>query len=544
MQMASQSTIAIPTVTLNRAVSGPTDPRAPKPAPLPAGNPAARDDKPRLLGGAHALNLQDPRLTKKYHKIAEGAHIVLIGLGSIGQGTMPLLFRHFEVTPAQVVVITADDRGKDVAAEYGVKFIVNPLTRLNYREVLAPYLTKGSFCVNLSVDVSSNDVMLLCNEKGAFYLDTCTEPWAGEYTNPNMSASEKSNYALRVSALNLREKLANGPTAVITHGANPGLVSHFVKQALLNIARDTGHKLTKTPATRQEWAALARDLGIKSIHIAERDTQVAYTEAAKKPHEFVNTWSCDGFISEGCYQPSELGWGTHEKEFPEDGHRHNLKAAKGAEAPSIYLTAPGGTVKVRTWTPNYGAFTGLIVTHAESVSISDFLTLKEGETTVYRPTVHYAYHPCDYAMMSIHEMVGSGFVEQKEKRVLKAEEIATGMDELGVLLLGHKKGAYWYGSQLTIEEAKKIAPHQSATGMQVTGPIIGAMVWAYENPNMGLVEPDEIGFERVLEVAQPYLGNVVGKYSDWTPLKTRGPFANDADFDMSDPWQFKNFRVY
>ena len=34
------------------------------------------------------------------------------------------------------------------------------------------------------------------------------------------------------------------------------------------------------------------------------------------------------------------------------------------------------------------------------------------------------------------------------------------MDELGVLLAGHKKNAYWYGSQLSIEEARKLAPVQ------------------------------------------------------------------------------------
>ena len=42
--------------------------------------------------------------------------------------------------------------------------------------------------------------------------------------------------------LKLKPRFRGGPTAVIAHGANPGLVSHFVKQALMNIARDTGVK--------------------------------------------------------------------------------------------------------------------------------------------------------------------------------------------------------------------------------------------------------------------------------------------------------------
>src|SRR6516164_6519100 len=40
-------------------------------------------------------------------------------------------------------------------------------------------------------------------------------------------------------AATLRAGNTRAPTAVLTHGANPGMVSHFVKQALLNIARDT-----------------------------------------------------------------------------------------------------------------------------------------------------------------------------------------------------------------------------------------------------------------------------------------------------------------
>ena len=78
----------------------------------------------------------------------------------------------------------------------------------------------------------------------------------------------RTNYAMRLEALALRG--APAPTAVLTHGANPGLVSHLVKQALLNIAADTGVD-AGTPRSREEWAGLAQMLGIKVIHIAERD---------------------------------------------------------------------------------------------------------------------------------------------------------------------------------------------------------------------------------------------------------------------------------
>src|SRR5690606_18146703 len=106
--------------------------------------------------------------------------------------------------------------------------------------------------------------------------------------------------------------------AVITQGANPGLVSSLLKQALLNIAADNEVEVEK-PACYEEWAALANKLDIKVIHIAERDTQVS--KMRKRSGEFVNTWSVDGFISEGL-QPAELGWGSHERHFPQDAGRH------------------------------------------------------------------------------------------------------------------------------------------------------------------------------------------------------------------------------
>ena len=161
------------------------------------------------------------------------------------------------------------------AQEYGIRFMKQPLTRENFRHVLEPLVGRGDFVLNVSVDVSSIALVKWCWEHGALYLDTCIEPWPGGYTDPTLSPSHRSNYALREEALALRKIKDKDPkpTAVLTHGANPGLVSHFVKQALINLAVD--FKIDAgNPTTREDWAALARSVGVKVIHIAERDTQV------------------------------------------------------------------------------------------------------------------------------------------------------------------------------------------------------------------------------------------------------------------------------
>jgi homospermidine synthase len=458
--------------------------------------------------------------------------LVIVGFGSIGQGVLPLLLRHLAIAPDQLVILTAEERGGAEAAELGVRFLVDPLTLENHVRVLDPLLGAGDFLLNLSVEVSSIALIELCWRKGALYLDTCIEPWPGGYTDPALAPSRRSNYALRESALALRREGKGGPTALLTHGANPGLVSHFAKEALLNIAADTGVKTAK-PQTRAHWAALAERLGVKVIHIAERDTQVA--PQPKRPGEFVNTWSIDGFVSEGS-QPAELGWGSHERHFPVDGARHDF----GTDC-AIYLNRPGASTRVRSWTPLEGPYHGFLITHAESISIADYFTLKDGNWLRYRPTVHYVYHPCDAAVLSLHELAGKNWRLQDKKRLL-VDEISEGIDELGVLLMGHARGAYWYGSQLAIEEARRLVPYNNATSLQVTAAVLAGAVWAIENPRAGIVEPDDIDYERMLEIMRPYLGKIVGAYSDWTPFHDRGRLFAE-DLDASDPWQFKNFRV-
>ena len=456
----------------------------------------------------------------------------MVGFGCVGQGVLPLLLRHIEMKPEQILIMTADEDGIGVARKHGVPHMVTPLTRENYRQLLEPRLAPGDFLLNLSVDVSSVALIELCQRVGALYLDTCIEPWAGGYVDAKLPASKRSNYAFREAALALRRPGGNGPTAVLTHGANPGLVSHFVKQALLNIAADAGEPVG-APATREGWARLAQTLGIRAIHVAERDSQVA--SKRKVPGEFVNTWSVDGFVGEG-FQPAELGWGSHERHFPADGFRHDF----GSKA-AIYLSRPGASTSVRTWTPLAGPVHGFLITHSESVSIADYFTVGAGDRPEYRPTVHYAYHPCDDAVLSIHELAGRNWRMQPKKRVLK-DEIVSGIDELGVLLMGHARSIYWYGSQLSISEARALAPHNSATSLQVTAPVMAGVVWAMKNPACGLVEPEVLPYEQILRICRPYLGNVVGAYGDWTPLMDRGQLFEE-DLDRDDPWQFKNFRV-
>ncbi len=465
--------------------------------------------------------------------------VVMIGFGSIGRGTLPLIERHFKFDKSRMTVIDPRDADKRLLDERGIAFVQEAVTRKNFKKLLTPLLTNGGgqgFCVNLSVDTSSLDLMKLCRKLGVLYVDTVVEPWLGFYFDEKADNASRTNYALRETVRDEQKNKRGGSTAVSCCGANPGMVSWLVKQALVNLAADLGLDF-KEPAQddREGWARLMKKAGVKGIHIAERDTQRA--KRPKPMNVFWNTWSVEGFISEGL-QPAELGWGTHENWMPKNGKKH-----KNGSRAAIYLEQPGANTRVRTWCPTPGEQYGFLVTHNEAISIADFFTAhdKKGKVS-YRPTCHYAYHPCNDAVLSLHEMFGAAGKAQPIHHVLDEHELVDGSDELGVLLYGHDKNAYWFGSQLTLDEARDLAPYQNATGLQVTSAVLAAMVWALENPKAGIVEADEMDYKRCLEVQMPYLGPVKGFYTDWTPLEGRpGLFAEDLD--EKDPWQFRNILV-
>ncbi len=490
-------------------------------------SPAHEPSEPMTKGTADTPITRPDRPSRRFD-----GRILIIGFGLIGQGVLPLLLRHLDLRPRQIHVVTDTPDGADSARCQGIGFEVLPLTEQNHAAILRARLAPGDVVLNLSVNVSSVALLGVCQASGVLYLDTCIEPWGGAYLDPTRPLGARTNQALRETALALRRAHPAGPTALLTHGANPGLVSHFVKRALLHLAHEAG-LAQRMPACRAEWADLARSLDIRVIHIAERDTQS--TGRRKQPDEFVNTWSIEGLMSE-ARQPAELGWGTHERRFPTDGARQ----ATGSQA-AIYLQRPEAATRLRTWTPLAGPDIGFLITHSEAISIADYLTVGDDAEPVYRPTVAYAYHPCDDAVLSLDELAARGWRAQSAKRLLR-DDISEGTDALGVLLMGPRHGAYWYGSLQDIDTARRLCPRNNATSLQVTAAITSGLRWAIDNPDRGILEPDELPHEDILSLAEPYLGRLVGVHTPWTPLTDRG-WLMDETLDHDDPWQFDNFRV-
>ena len=284
----------------------------------------------------------------------------------------------------------------------------------------------------------------------------------------------------------------------------------------------------------KNFAKLAQLTGVKTIHISERDTQI--TNKPKEVNEFVNTWSIEGFFEEGV-APAELGWGTHERKIPNNAFFHKVGPKN-----QICLTSVGMKTWVRSWVP-CGEITGMVIRHGEAFSISDRLTVWEDGKAIYRPTVHYAYCPCDAAINSLHELEMRQYKLQERQRIM-SDEITSGRDELGVLLMGHDFKSWWCGSLLDIEETRRLVKGQNATTLQVAISVVSAAIWMIKNPKRGFCMPDDIDHEDILDTSIPYMKPFISQAVDWTPLKNLN--TKFTKFDVSRPkeedvWQFVTF---
>ena len=199
---------------------------------------------------------------------------------------------------------------------------------------------------------------------------------------------------------------------------------------------------------------------------------------------------------------------------------------------------------VRSWVP-CGEITGMVIRHGEAFSISDRLTVWDNDKAVYRPTVHYAYCPSNAAINSLHELEMRQFKLQEKQRIMN-DEIISGRDELGVLLMGHDFKSWWCGSILVIDTARKLVPHQQATTLQVAISVVAAALWMIKNPKRGFLLPDDIDHEFILDVSLPYIKPFVSQAVDWTPLKNLNTKFTKFDIHRpkeEDVWQFTTFLV-
>ncbi len=329
--------------------------------------------------------------------------------------------------------------------------------------------------------------------------------------------SERTNYALRENGTPEKEKNPAAPRRF--RPAAPSRHGLLVRQeGLLNLADDLGLNTKSRIRTTGKAGRSYEEAGVKGIHIAERDTQRA-------KHRNRSTCSGtpvgEGFISEGL-QPAELA-GAPTRMDAENAKKHKKGAARrrSTEQPVQTPRAQLGPTPARNTD-------FLVRTTKRSRSPTSSPSRTRTATFPTARTCHYAYHPANDAVLSLHEM--SATAARRSRSCTSSTSTARGRRRRArraALRPCQKRLLVRLRSRWKRHAASR--HYQNATGLQVTSAVLAGMVWALENPKAGIVEADEMDYKRCLEVQMPYLGPVEGHLHHWTPLDGRpGLFPEDS----------------
>jgi len=474
--------------------------------------------------------------------------VLMIGYGSVGRCALPLLLKHIDIPYKNITVIDFADKRSELNSwiRKGVKYFQERITPINIAKTLSRHLSPGGLLVDLAWNIDSVNMINWCHDNKVLYVNTSVEEWDPYANIDKKTPFEKSLYYKQMEIWKTISKWNNdqkAATAILDHGANPGLISHFTKKGIVDIAfkvlKDKAvskkdKKVIEKLLKEDKFPELSMKLGVKVIHCSERDTQIS--DKPKQVDEFVGTWSIEG-LREEAISPAEIGWGTHENELPELANAPEIGPRN-----QIFLLRMGMNTWVRSWVPG-GEIVGMVIRHAEAFTISDRLTVWRKGRAVYRPTVNYAYMPSDDTLSSLYELRCRNYELQPKIRIMN-DEIIGGSDALGALIMGHRYNSWWTGSVLSIDESRELVPHQNATTLQVAIGVVSGVMWAIENPEQGVLEPDEIPYEYILDIAKSYLGKFISKPSDWTPFKNYQVFFKEnlgTYLDKKAPWAFKNF---
>ncbi|HWQ65789.1 MAG TPA: saccharopine dehydrogenase C-terminal domain-containing protein [Methanospirillum sp.] len=461
--------------------------------------------------------------------------VLMIGYGAVARATLPILLTHVNIDPASITIIDLKDKAEELDPwiHTGVRFFRVMVTAENLDQILSSYLGPGDLLIDLSINIDCQDILDWCHHHEVLYINASVEVWEPHFSGTSEFPYEKTLHYRHMKLLEQTASWDHAPTCIVDHGANPGLISHFAKKGLVDIAEQmladgkaSDPSFLRMLISQKRYAELAMEVGVKVIHCSEKDTQIS--RVPKHSDEFVNTWSIEGFHEEAI-APAEIGWGTHETDPP----LHSYVPLDGT-INELILKKMGLNTWIKSWVPNQ-EITGMVIRHGEAFGISDRWTVKRDETVLFRPTVSYVYRPCEETIRSIDEMRTRNYELPDTLRILDRADILSGSDILGALLMGHPYNSWWTGSILSIEKADQLVPGQNATTIQVGIGLVAAIMWMIENPREGFCLPDDLPYEYILHIARPYLGDFYSYPSDWMPVQHVPGEENEQ------VWQFKNF---
>ena len=480
--------------------------------------------------------------------------IVQFGFGAVGKSFFEKIKKEIKFNENKYFVITRDkDEFQAFVNLDGMveNFIVAEVTKDNFKEVFEKYLEDGDLLIDFADTVGTKDILKWCIEKNIMYLNTGEADWP-----ENWYSIFNENQIKRKIQEEYNKQDKKYPI-VLQHGNNPGLVSHFVKAGIEYIVNNQyrWNKKYKQLLKENKFNELAYELKIKMIHVNDIDLQAVNQEY--KDDTLYSTWCIDSFFFE-MLSEAKLNIRTHEKVNYENECRY-LDKEKGF----LEFKKMAADTKCRTYYPN-GEFEGFLVPHEETITIAQGLEFKNNNDVIYRPSVMFLYSPCEYAKNYFKNsklnnypnpdpdkpqdsentnepIIVRGYKYPNNAEIVYQENINSGTEYVGVLLLGDNFNPVWVGNRIEpkfLYKNKKDSYWQTPTITPVAMSALAAVSWMLKNKESGgIYFPDEIiDYKYILKIAEKYISKTIYKTFDKNTIK------ENLKIDFSDI-QAKDFFV-
>lgn len=480
--------------------------------------------------------------------------IVQFGFGAVGKSFFEKIKKEIKFNENKYFVITRDkDEFQAFVNLDGMveNFIVAEVTKDNFKEVFEKYLEDGDLLIDFADTVGTKDILKWCIEKNIMYLNTGEADWP-----ENWYSIFNENQIKRKIQEEYNKQDKKYPI-VLQHGNNPGLVSHFVKAGIEYIVNNQyrWNKKYKQLLKENKFNELAYELKIKMIHVNDIDLQAVNQEY--KDDTLYSTWCIDSFFFE-MLSEATLNIGTHENVNYENECRY-LDKEKGF----LEFKKMAADTKCRTYYPN-GEFEGFLVPHEETITIAQGLEFKNNNDVIYRPSVMFLYSPCEYAKNYFKNsklnnypnpdpdkpqdsentnepIIVRGYKYPNNAEIVYQENINSGTEYVGVLLLGDNFNPVWVGNRIEpkfLYKNKKDSYWQTPTITPVAMSALAAVSWMLKNKESGgIYFPDEIiDYKYILKIAEKYISKTIYKTFDKNTIK------ENLKIDFSDI-QAKDFFV-
>lgn len=451
--------------------------------------------------------------------------IVQFGFGAVGKSFYEKLSKEIKFNENNYFVITREKSEFQAFVNLGglvTNFIVSDINKDNFKLVFEKLLSSGDLLIDFADTVGTKDICDWCASNNIMYLNTGEADWPDNWYsifNENLLKKE------------LMEKYNNiSHPIVLQHGNNPGLVSHFVKEAIKYIVT-TQHKKNKEYKRllkENKFNELAYKLGVKMIHVNDIDLQEVNSDY--NDDTLYSTWCIDSFFFE-MLSEATMNIGTHEHiDYEEECNLCNR------ELGFLEFKTLASEKKCRTYYPN-GYFEGFMVPHEETITIANGLEVKDNDNVIYRPSVMFLYSPCRYAREymknakvnsypipdlnkpldceTLEETIIRGYKYPKKAEIIYKENIKSGCEYVGILLIGDDFKPVWVGNRVETNflYKDKKSYWQTPTITPVAMSALAGVCWMIKNKDKGgIYFPDDIkDYKYIIKLAEKYISKTIYK---------------------------------